>query len=177
MAARPLPPPERDSTHKNTGTSETAEKSVKQPFLDVIRSATREPGLRKQLYQIMNKRWLRVAGIVIAMLVILLIALPFLINVNSFRPKIEAEASNALGRQVKLGDLSLSILSGGVSVQDISIADDRAFSKSPFVTAKSLKEVAAAENGYVAAERLADHLRRSGFIIMRARPTRPHSAG
>jgi hypothetical protein len=29
----------------------------------------------------------------------------------------------------------------------------------------------------LAAERLADHLRRSGFIIMRARPTRPHSAG
>jgi hypothetical protein len=29
----------------------------------------------------------------------------------------------------------------------------------------------------LAAERLADHFRRSGFIIMRARPTRPHSAG
>jgi hypothetical protein len=29
----------------------------------------------------------------------------------------------------------------------------------------------------LAAERLADHLRRSGFIIMRGRPTRPHSAG
>ena len=29
----------------------------------------------------------------------------------------------------------------------------------------------------LAAERLADHLRRSGFIIMRARPGRPHSAG
>ena len=29
----------------------------------------------------------------------------------------------------------------------------------------------------LAAERLTDHLRRSGFIVMRARPTRPHSAG
>jgi hypothetical protein len=29
----------------------------------------------------------------------------------------------------------------------------------------------------LAAERLTDHLRRSGFIIMRARPTRPHNAG
>jgi len=139
MAARPLPPPEPDSTHKNTGTSGTAEKSIKQPFVGVIRSVTRAPVLQKQLYPVMKKRWLRVAGIVIAMLVVLLIALPFLINVNSFRPKIEAEASNALGRHVKLGDLSLSILSGTVSVQDISIADDRAFSKSPFVTAKSLK--------------------------------------
>lgn len=131
MAARPLPPPEPDSTHKNTGTSGTAEKAVKQPFLEVIRSVTRAPVLQKQLYPVMKKRWLRIAGIVIAMLVALLIALPFLINVNSFRPKIEAEASNALGRQVKLGDLSLSVLSGTVGVQDISIADDRAFSKSP----------------------------------------------
>jgi hypothetical protein len=29
----------------------------------------------------------------------------------------------------------------------------------------------------LAAERLTDHLRRSGFVIMRARPGRPHSAG
>jgi hypothetical protein len=28
-----------------------------------------------------------------------------------------------------------------------------------------------------AAERLAEHLRRSGLIVMRARPGRPHSAG
>src|ERR1700751_5132480 len=139
MAARPLPPPERDPTHKNTGTSGSAEKSTTQPFLDVIRSVTRAPVLHERLHSIMSKRWLRVAGILTAMLVILLIALPFLINVNNFRPKIEAEASNAVGRQVKLGDLSLSILSGTVSVQDISIADDRAFSESAFVTAKSLK--------------------------------------
>ena len=29
----------------------------------------------------------------------------------------------------------------------------------------------------LAAERLAEHLRRSGFVVMRARPSRPHSAG
>jgi AsmA protein len=68
-----------------------------------------------------------------------LVALPFLINVNSFRPKIESAATNALGRQVKLGDLSLSILSGTVGIENISIADDLAFSKSSFITAKSLK--------------------------------------
>jgi AsmA protein len=70
---------------------------------------------------------------------VLLVALPFLINVNSFRPKIESEATNALGREVKLGDLGLSILSGTVGVEDVSIADDPAFSKSSFITAKSLK--------------------------------------
>jgi len=85
------------------------------------------------------KRWLRIGGIALAVLVVILIALPFLINVNSFRPKIESEVSAALGRQVTLGDLSLSILSGSVHAENIAIADDPAFSKSPFVTAKSLK--------------------------------------
>ncbi|PYX40827.1 MAG: hypothetical protein DMG81_05070, partial [Acidobacteria bacterium] len=62
-----------------------------------------------------------------------------LINVNSFRPRIEAEASQALGRPVKVGNLSLSILSGSVSADNISIAEDPAFGTNPFVTAKSLK--------------------------------------
>jgi len=59
--------------------------------------------------------------------------------VNSFPPKLEATASEALGRQVKVGNLSLSILTGTVTADDISIADDPAFGRAPFVTAKSLK--------------------------------------
>ena len=85
------------------------------------------------------KRILKIVGIIVAVLVVILIALPFLINVNSFRPRIEAEASQALGREVKVGNLSLSILSGSVSADNISIAEDPAFGKNPFVTAKSLK--------------------------------------
>ncbi|MGA8597996.1 MAG: AsmA family protein [Bryobacteraceae bacterium] len=85
------------------------------------------------------KRLLRVGGIVLAIVVLILIALPFLINVNSFRPRIESELSTALGRQVTVGNLSLSILSGSVGVDNIAIADDSAFSHSPFVTAQSLK--------------------------------------
>ena len=84
------------------------------------------------------KRNLKIAGIVVAGVSLLLIALPLFINVNSFRPKIESEATNALGRPVTLGNLSLSMLSGTVGIDNISIADDPSFSKSPFVTAKSL---------------------------------------
>ena len=88
----------------------------------------------------MKKRWMRIAAIVVAVLVLILVALPFVvIHVYNFRPTIESQASAALGRPVKVGDLSLSILSGSVEADDISIADDPAFSKSPFVTAKSLK--------------------------------------
>ena len=82
---------------------------------------------------------LRVVLIVVAILVVLLIAAPFLIPVNSFRPTIEEKASAALGRKVELGNLSLSLFSGSLSAQSLSIGDDPKFSSSPFLTAKSLQ--------------------------------------
>ena len=82
---------------------------------------------------------LKIIGIVVAVLLLIVIALPFLINVNSFRPKLESALTEALGREVKVGNLSLSILSGSVSAEDLSIADDPAFSKDAFIRAKSLK--------------------------------------
>jgi len=85
------------------------------------------------------KRALKIIGIVVVVILLAVIALPFLINVNSFRPKLETELSTALGRQVKVGNLSLSILSGSVSAEDLSISDDPGFSKDPFIRAKSLK--------------------------------------
>jgi AsmA protein len=87
----------------------------------------------------MKKNWLRIAGIVLAVFVVIVIALPLLINVNSYRPKIESEASSALGRQVRVGNMSLSILSVSVKADNIAVADDPAFGKSPFITAQSLK--------------------------------------
>jgi len=85
------------------------------------------------------KRALKIFGIVVVVILLIVIALPFLINVNSFRPKLESELTSALGRQVKVGNLSLSILSGSVSAEDLSIADDPTFSKDAFIRDKSLK--------------------------------------
>jgi AsmA protein len=87
----------------------------------------------------MQKRWLRIVLIAVAVLFVIILVLPFLININSYRPQIEANASGALGRQVTIGNLSLSLFSGSVKADNVAIADDPAFSKSPFVTAKSLK--------------------------------------
>jgi AsmA protein len=85
------------------------------------------------------KRILKIVGIVVGVLILILIALPFFIDANTFRPKLESELTDALGREVKVGNISLSLLSGAVTADNISIADDPAFSKSPFVQAKSLK--------------------------------------
>jgi len=84
------------------------------------------------------KRALTILGIVIAILVVVLIALPFFIDVNRFRPEIESELSTALGREVKVGNLSLSLIGVSVSAADLSVSDDPAFSKNPFIQAKSL---------------------------------------
>src|SRR5205807_6137925 len=81
---------------------------------------------------------LRVVLIIVAVLVVLIPVIPFLIPVNQFRPTIEEKASAALGRKVRVGDLSLSLLSGSLSAENLSIGDDPKFSPAPFLTAKSL---------------------------------------
>jgi AsmA protein len=86
-----------------------------------------------------DKRVVKITGIAIAVVVVILIALPLFINIDGFRPKIESALTDATRRQVSLGKLSLSLMSGKVSVDDVTIADDPAFSKSSFITAKSLE--------------------------------------
>jgi AsmA protein len=85
------------------------------------------------------KRTFRTFLIVVAVLVVLLIVAPFLIPVDHFRPTIEEKASAAIGRKVELGKLSLSLIGGSLSAENLSVGDDPKFSKSPFLTAKSLK--------------------------------------
>jgi AsmA protein len=81
---------------------------------------------------------LRILVIVVVVAVVLLLVAPFLIPVNSFRPTIEAKASEALGRKVELGDLSLSLITGSLTAKNLSIGDDPKFSSAPFLTARSL---------------------------------------
>lgn len=86
----------------------------------------------------MSRKAIYVIVGVIAVLVIVVLALPFFIDANQFRPRVEAEASKALGRDVKIGNLTLSVFAGGVRANDLSVADDPAFGKQPFLTAKSM---------------------------------------
>ncbi len=81
---------------------------------------------------------LRIIGIVLALIVLTALALPFLINANQFRPVLEERLTEALGREVKIGDLKLSVFSGGASASDVTISDDPAFSKEPFLRANAL---------------------------------------
>src|SRR5713101_1252108 len=84
-------------------------------------------------------RKLRIIAIIAGVIIVVLVVLPFVIPVNDFRPTIEEKLSAALGRKAQVGNLSLSLLSGSLSAEDLSIADDSKFSNSAFLTAKSLK--------------------------------------
>jgi AsmA protein len=85
------------------------------------------------------KKTLTIVGIIVAVLIVILIALPFVIDVNKFKPTIETNISDALGRKVQVGNISLALLSGGVSVDNVVISDDPSFSPSPFLQAKEVK--------------------------------------
>jgi len=84
------------------------------------------------------KKALIVIGIVVVVLILIVIALPLFINANQFKPTLENDLTSALGRKVEIGNISLAIFSGGVTVDNVSIADDPAFSQSPFLQAKQL---------------------------------------
>ena len=87
----------------------------------------------------MNKRILYIVGAAVAVLIFVVVLLPFLFDANRFRPTVESQLQAALGRKVDIGDLSLSLLSGGVAAKNFAIADDPKFSSSSFLQAKSLQ--------------------------------------
>lgn len=85
-----------------------------------------------------HRKPLAIVAIVIAIILLILIITPFFINADRFRPEIQEVLSEKLGRNVQLGHIRVSLFSGDLSADQISISDDPAYSKEPFLTAKSL---------------------------------------
>jgi AsmA protein len=83
----------------------------------------------------------KVRNILIAVVIVIVIlaVVPFLIPVNQFKPTIEAKASAALGRQVQMGNLSLSLFTGSLSADNLAVGDDPQFGQTPFLTAKAVR--------------------------------------
>jgi hypothetical protein len=82
---------------------------------------------------------LAIAGAVALLIVVMLVA-PTLIDINSYRGQIIAQLERRLGRSVKLGAMRLSALpSIKVEVDNVVIGDDPQFSQSEFVKARSVK--------------------------------------
>ncbi len=86
----------------------------------------------------MKKRWVFVIAVV-AVILVVIVSVPFFVNADTFRPTIEDQLSSALGRNVAFDHLSFSLLAGSLMAENISIAEDPAFSNWPFLHAKKLE--------------------------------------
>jgi len=87
----------------------------------------------------MKRKLLITSASVIALIFVVLLVLPFVVDADRFRPLVQEQAQQALQRQVNIGKLGFSVWSGAVVAHDLSIQDDPAFSRTPFVRASALK--------------------------------------
>lgn len=65
--------------------------------------------------------------------------IPLIVNAKKIHPALEKQLSIALGRTVRIGDLSFPPFSASLVASDVSIADDASFSSTPFLTAKGMR--------------------------------------
>ncbi len=84
------------------------------------------------------RRTVYIIAIAAAVLLVCALAIPFFVNADQFHSVIESELTRALGRQVKIGNMKLGLMSGTVTASDLSVADDPAFNKTPFLQTKAL---------------------------------------
>lgn len=85
------------------------------------------------------KLWAKIFAGLLVIVIAAIVAIPFFINANTFRPTLETRLSEGLGRTVKLGNLRLSLLAGSLVADNLSIADDPAFSSTPFLVAREVR--------------------------------------
>lgn len=80
-----------------------------------------------------------VVGGLLALLLVAAIALPLLVDVNRYRGLIEERAEEVLQRDVRLGEMSLSILPLGVKVEDVALAARPEEGGGDLIAARSLR--------------------------------------
>ena len=85
------------------------------------------------------KTWAKVIVGILIVVIAAVVAIPFFVDANTFRPTLETRLSAGLGRTVKLGNLRLSVLSGSLVANDLSVADDPAFGTTPLLSAREVR--------------------------------------
>lgn len=90
------------------------------------------------LRKIWSSLWARVAIVIVAVFLVIVFLLPLFVNANTFRPVLESQLSQMLGRRVTLGDLKFSVLAGALQAKEVSIADAPDFGSQPFLRAKAI---------------------------------------
>ena len=85
------------------------------------------------------RRSLIVVAAIVVLAIIGVLALPALLNVNKYKPRIQAELQKKLGRPVTLGELHLRLFPFSIKVDGLTIGESPAFQSShPFATASEV---------------------------------------
>src|SRR5262245_56271645 len=66
-------------------------------------------------------------GVIVVIILLAVLTLPRFVDVNHYRPQIEAELEKRLGRDVSLGPMTLSLFPVAFRVQNATIAEDLDF--------------------------------------------------
>jgi AsmA protein len=86
----------------------------------------------------MKNKGMKLTAIVAAVAFGAVLVLPYVVDIDRFRPQLESSLRSVLNREVHIGHMQLSLLAGGATVDQIAVADDPAFSSGTFLQAKSL---------------------------------------
>src|SRR4051812_100715 len=85
----------------------------------------------------MRKLVIIAVGICVVLVVVLAL-LPQFFDVNHYRPRIQTELQNRLGRPVSLGNIKASFLPPSLIVKDVTIGEDPRFGNGAFAKAQEL---------------------------------------
>ena len=85
------------------------------------------------------KLWAKILAGLLVIAIAAIVAIPFFVNANTFRPTLETRLSAGLGRPVKLGNLRLSLVSGSLVADNLSVAEDPAFGTESLLTAREVR--------------------------------------
>src|SRR5574337_35088 len=73
------------------------------------------------------RKALIIIAIIIGVIIGILLIAPVFINVNQYRPQIQAELQQKLGRKVTLGNMHLRLLTPRVRVDNVTVSEDPRF--------------------------------------------------
>lgn len=97
-----------------------------------------EPGLKGEIAKM--KKAIILVGILLVLLFLALVAAPFLVDLNSYKPRLLAYLKPYVNRTVDFDRIELSILTGlGADLEGLRISDNPSFSSEEFLTLKRLK--------------------------------------
>jgi AsmA protein len=77
-------------------------------------------------------------GLLVAVLVAIYLGLPLLVRAQRFRPQLESVLRGVLGRPVQIRELRYSLRTRGLIALDLSVDEDPAFGKQPFLLARTV---------------------------------------